>query len=135
MACIVLNLRSHAASIPTRFAIFSGLKVAKSLGNRANHPNVLNWIASPCSFVLTLELNALGLLGNFSGVKGGLGAAAITCGTIFRRISRLDKIWGDGITPKAIWHVVKAYVWAPNVLTSGIWLPTTCVAHALGCAI
>jgi site-specific recombinase XerD len=22
--------------------------------------------------------------------------------------SRLDKIWGDGITPKAIWHVVKA---------------------------
>jgi integrase len=36
------------------------------------------------------------------------GAAAITCGTIFRRVSRLDKIWGDGITPKAIWHVVKA---------------------------
>jgi integrase len=36
------------------------------------------------------------------------GAAAITSGTIFRRVSRLDKIWGDGITPKAIWHVVKA---------------------------
>jgi len=36
------------------------------------------------------------------------GAAAITCGTIFRRVSRLDKIWGEGITPKAIWHVVKA---------------------------
>src|SRR5450432_4886090 len=36
------------------------------------------------------------------------GAAAITDGTIFRRVSRLDKIWGDGITPKAIWHVVKA---------------------------
>ena len=36
------------------------------------------------------------------------GAAAISCGTIFRRVSRLDKIWGDGITPKAIWHVVKA---------------------------
>lgn len=27
---------------------------------------------------------------------------------IFRRVSRLDKIWGGGITPKAIWHVVKA---------------------------
>jgi integrase len=27
------------------------------------------------------------------------GAAAITCGTIFRRVNRLDKIWGDGITP------------------------------------
>jgi len=35
-------------------------------------------------------------------------AAAITDGAIFRRVSRLDKIWGDGITPKAIWHVVKA---------------------------
>ena len=37
-----------------------------------------------------------------------IGAAAITDGTIFRRVSRLDKIWGDGITPKAIRHVVKA---------------------------
>ena len=36
------------------------------------------------------------------------GAAAITGGTIFRRVSRIDKIWGDGITPKAIWHMVKA---------------------------
>src|SRR5450759_1922895 len=35
-------------------------------------------------------------------------AAGINGGTIFRRVSRLDKIWGDGITPKAIWHVVKA---------------------------
>ena len=35
-------------------------------------------------------------------------AAGINSGAIFRRISRLDKIWGDGITPKAIWHVVKA---------------------------
>jgi integrase len=33
--------------------------------------------------------------------------AGINDGVIFRRISRLDKIWGDGITPKAIWHVVK----------------------------
>ena len=35
-------------------------------------------------------------------------AAGINGGAIFRRVSRLDKIWGDGITPKAIWHVVKA---------------------------
>ena len=34
--------------------------------------------------------------------------AGINGGAIFRRISLLDKIWGDGITPKAIWHVVKA---------------------------
>jgi site-specific recombinase XerD len=29
-------------------------------------------------------------------------------GVIFRRVSRMGKIWGDRITPKAIWHVVKA---------------------------
>jgi site-specific recombinase XerC len=28
-------------------------------------------------------------------------------GVIFRRVSHLGKIWGDRITPKAIWHVVK----------------------------
>lgn len=35
-------------------------------------------------------------------------AAGIKGGAIFRRVSRLDKIGGHGITPKAIWHVVKA---------------------------
>jgi site-specific recombinase XerD len=35
-------------------------------------------------------------------------AAAGINGVIFRRVSRVDKIWGDRITPKAIWHVVKA---------------------------
>jgi integrase len=35
-------------------------------------------------------------------------AADIDGGAIFRRVNRLDKIWGDRITPKAIWHVVKA---------------------------
>jgi site-specific recombinase XerD len=35
-------------------------------------------------------------------------AAGITGGVVFRRVSELGKIWGEGITPKAIWHVVKA---------------------------
>jgi site-specific recombinase XerD len=35
-------------------------------------------------------------------------AAGIDGGAIFRRVSRLENIWGDGITPKAIWHIVKA---------------------------
>ena len=35
-------------------------------------------------------------------------AAGIGGGVIFRRVSRLGKIWGDRITPKAIWHIVKA---------------------------
>jgi hypothetical protein len=29
-------------------------------------------------------------------------------GPIFRRVSRLGNAWGEGITPKAIWHIVKA---------------------------
>ena len=35
-------------------------------------------------------------------------AAGIDGGAIFRRVNRLDKIWGTGITPEAIRHVVKA---------------------------
>jgi site-specific recombinase XerC len=35
-------------------------------------------------------------------------AAGIDGGAIFRRVSRLGKIWGDSITPKAIGHVVKS---------------------------
>ena len=32
----------------------------------------------------------------------------INAGRIFRRVSRFGKVWGEGITPKAIWHIVKA---------------------------
>src|SRR5271167_133428 len=35
-------------------------------------------------------------------------AAGINTGRIFRRVNRFGKIWGEGITSKAIWHVVKA---------------------------
>ena len=35
-------------------------------------------------------------------------AAGMNGGVVFRRVSRLGKIWGDRITPKAIWHIVKA---------------------------
>ena len=35
-------------------------------------------------------------------------AAGITTGLVFRRVNRLGKVWGERITPKAIWHVVKA---------------------------
>lgn len=34
--------------------------------------------------------------------------AAIGDGPIFRWVNRLGKVWGEGITPKAIWHIVKA---------------------------
>jgi site-specific recombinase XerD len=41
-------------------------------------------------------------------VGRGTEAAGMTTGRIFRRVSRFGKIWGESITPKAIWHVVKA---------------------------
>lgn len=34
--------------------------------------------------------------------------AAVGDGPIFRRVNRQGTVWGEGITPKAIWHVVKA---------------------------
>lgn len=35
-------------------------------------------------------------------------ASGITGGVTFRRVSRLGRVWGDRITPKAIWHIVKS---------------------------
>jgi len=35
-------------------------------------------------------------------------AAKIDQGAIFRRVSRQEKVRGEGLTPKAIWHIVKA---------------------------
>jgi site-specific recombinase XerD len=35
-------------------------------------------------------------------------AAGINGGAIFRRVNRLGEIWGDTLTPKAVWHVVRA---------------------------
>jgi integrase len=36
-----------------------------------------------------------------------LSSASIDRGKVFRRISRMDRVLGDGISEKAIWHVVK----------------------------
>jgi site-specific recombinase XerD len=35
-------------------------------------------------------------------------AAKISTGALFRRVGRLGKIWGAGLTPKGVWHIVKA---------------------------
>jgi len=37
-----------------------------------------------------------------------IAASGINKGIIFRRVNRTDGVWGEGITPKAVWHVVKA---------------------------
>ena len=35
-------------------------------------------------------------------------AASIRTGVLFRRVGSRGKIWGASLTPKAIWHIVKA---------------------------
>lgn len=40
-------------------------------------------------------------------IDGWTGAAEISAGPLFRCISRRGTIWGEGITEKVIWHVVK----------------------------
>lgn len=33
--------------------------------------------------------------------------AKINQGALFRRVGRPGKIWGEGLTPKAVWHIVR----------------------------
>jgi integrase len=36
-----------------------------------------------------------------------LAAAAIDRGQLFRRVNKVGRTWGDGMTVKAVWHIVK----------------------------
>ncbi len=36
-----------------------------------------------------------------------LAAAAIDRGKVFRRVNEVGRTWGDGMTVKAVWHIVK----------------------------
>ena len=38
---------------------------------------------------------------------GRLTAAEIVRGRIFRKVTKMGRIWGDSMTEKAVWHVVK----------------------------
>jgi len=38
-----------------------------------------------------------------------LQAANITTGKVFRRVHKMGKPWGDKLTDKAVWHVVREY--------------------------
>ena len=38
-----------------------------------------------------------------------LQAAKITSGKLFRSVHKIGKPWGDGLTEKAVWHVVREY--------------------------
>jgi site-specific recombinase XerD len=47
-------------------------------------------------------------------IDDSIAASGIDKGIIFRRVNRTDGVWGEGITPKAVWHVVKARQSAPG---------------------
>jgi site-specific recombinase XerD len=38
-----------------------------------------------------------------------LQAAKITSGKLFRRVNKAGRIWGDGVTSKVVWHVVREF--------------------------
>jgi site-specific recombinase XerD len=38
-----------------------------------------------------------------------LNAAGLTSGRVFRRVNRAGRVWGDGMTEKVVWHVVREY--------------------------
>jgi integrase len=42
-------------------------------------------------------------------LKTGLEAAGIKTGKVFRRVSSADKVWGEGVTEKLAWHIVKEF--------------------------
>jgi site-specific recombinase XerD len=42
-----------------------------------------------------------------SALNEWLAAAAVNRGRLFRRVSRAGRIWGEGITEKAVWHIVR----------------------------
>ncbi|MBV9398861.1 MAG: site-specific integrase [Bryobacterales bacterium] len=36
-------------------------------------------------------------------------AAGVTSGSLFRRVSSVGKVWGESVTEKLVWHVVKEF--------------------------
>ena len=42
-----------------------------------------------------------------SELNNWVAAAAIDRGRLFRRVNKVGRAWGDGMTAKAVWHIVK----------------------------
>jgi integrase len=61
--------------------------------------------------------------------------APIADGRLFRCVSRTGTVWGDGITEKVIWHVVKdtsAKVGIPKISPHDCRRTCACLCHAAG---
>ena len=44
-----------------------------------------------------------------------LQAADINSGKLFRRVHKMGKVWGERLTEKAVWHVVREYAPKSNI--------------------
>jgi integrase len=44
-----------------------------------------------------------------------LQAADINSGKLFRRVHKMGKAWGEKLTEKAVWHVVREYAAKSNI--------------------
>jgi len=61
-----------------------------------------------------------------------LRAANLTAGRLFRPVNKNGKAWGEGLTEKAVWHVVREYAHKAGIEMLDL---TIYGGHALGCAM
>src|SRR5437867_10968928 len=54
-----------------------------------------------------------------SELEAWLAAAGIDRGRLFRRVNKVGKAWGEGMTVKAVWHIVKESARRPVLLIGG----------------
>jgi len=68
-------------------------------------------------------------------VDDWVNVAAIGDGPIYRRGNRLGKVWGEGITPKPIWHIVNgasARAELSNLAPLDLRCMCSCLCHLSG---
>src|SRR2546428_13594609 len=58
-------------------------------------------------------------------------AAAVHRGRLFRRVNKAGRAWGEGLTEKAVWHIVKEAANRVRSAKTGASRPTT-LCHASG---
>ena len=59
-------------------------------------------------------------------VDAWTGAASITHGPVFRAINKAGRVWGEGMSPKVLWDVVRAAAARAGIDS---WRRTTCGAR------
>ena len=62
-----------------------------------------------------------------------LAAAAIDRGKLFRRVNKVGRTWGDGMTVKAVWHIVKESAKRIGVAKLAPHVSATYLCSALSC--